>query len=143
MNLEYVDPGYLRLRLDSIVNDLWRLTRHGRTVTPSWVLGSETTAPAAGSNLVSKTVTSGKTGYVYGFAISAGEANDFKLVWSSGGSSRSYRIVLSTRGSVFLVSPVPVNEGLAADGGTTVSIQNVNAGSSGVVYQAMLLYAEV
>jgi len=138
---DYLDDIYGRL--DVTMSTLAKLARHGRSVSPSWVLGSEMTAPGAGTSLVSKTVTSGRTGYVYGLAVSAGEANDFKLVWTSGGTSRSYRIVLSTKGTVLLVSPVPVNEGLAADGGTTISVQNVNAGSSGVVYQAMLLYAEV
>jgi hypothetical protein len=127
----------------AVLQDLATLVRWGRNVTPAWVYGSEVTAPAAGTNLVSKSVSSGKTGYVYGLLLSAGEANDFRLVWTSDGTSRSLRIVLASRGSVLIISPVPLNEGLGADGGTTVAIQNVNAGSSGVVYQAALLYAEV
>jgi hypothetical protein len=107
------------------------------------VLGSEVTAPAAGTALVSRAVTSGKTGYIYGFIITAGESNSFKLNWTSGGTPRSLRIALASMGSVVLISPVALNEGLPADGGSTVSITNVNAGSSGVVYQAMLLYVEV
>jgi hypothetical protein len=93
--------------------------------------------------LVSKSVTSGKTGYIYGFVITAGEANDFKINWTSGGTARSVRIATAARGSVVLISPTPVNEGLGADGGTSITITNVNAGSSGVVYQAALLYGEV
>jgi hypothetical protein len=119
------------------------LKRFGRDVSPFWIFGSEATAPAAGTALVSRTVTSGKTGYIYGFVITAGEANDFGLNWTSGGTARSIRFALSSRGSVVLISPVAINDGLPADGGSAVSITNINAGSSGTVYQATLLYAEV
>jgi hypothetical protein len=129
--------------LDIALTTLATLKRWGRDVSPAWVAGSEVTAPDAGTALVSRTVSTGKTGYVYGFLITAGEANDFRLVWTSGGTARSLRVAFASRGTVILVSPVPVNEGLPADGGTSVAIQNVNAGSSGVVYQAAILYAEV
>jgi hypothetical protein len=119
------------------------LTRFGRNIAVGWVIGSEVAAPAAGTSLVSRTVSSGKSGYVYGIMITAGESNDFKLVWTSGGTSRSLRVVLASRGSLLVVSQVPINEGFPADGGTVVSIANVNAGSSGIVYQAALLYGEV
>ena len=118
------------------------LTRFGRHISPAWVIGSEVTAPAAGTNLVSRSVSSGKAGYIYGLLITAGESNEFKLIWTSGGAGRSLRVTTASRGSILIVSPVPLNEGLPADGGTSISIQNVNAGSSGVVYQAALLYGE-
>jgi hypothetical protein len=147
---EAIDPAYLKSKLDQIVSSLdvsqsttATLTRFGRSITVGWVIGSETTAPAAGTALVSKAVTSGKTGYIYGFIITAGEANDFKVNWTSGGTARSVRIATAARGSVVLISPTPINEGLGADGGTLITITNVNAGSSGVVYQAALLYGEV
>jgi hypothetical protein len=119
------------------------LERWGRNVSPFWIYGSEVTAPAAGTALVSRTVTLGKTGYIYGFVITAGEANDFRLNWTSGGTTRSVRFTLSSKGSVVLISPVALNEGLPADGGSSITITNVNAGSSGIVYQATILYAEV
>jgi hypothetical protein len=119
------------------------LKRWGKNVTPFWVLGSELTAPAANTALVSRTVTTGKTGFVYGLIITAGEANDFKLNWTSGGTARSVRFMLASRGSVVLISPIALNEGLPADGGSSITITNINAGSSGIVYQAALLYAEV
>jgi hypothetical protein len=119
------------------------LKRFGRDVSPFWVYGSEATAPAAGTALVSRTVTSGKTGYIYGLIITAGEANDFRLNWTSGGTTRSVRFALASRGSVVLISPVALNEGLSADGGSSITITNVNAGSSGIVYQAALLVAEL
>jgi hypothetical protein len=129
--------------LDIALTTHQALVRWGRNVSPAWVVGSEVTAPAANTSLVSRTVSTGKVGYVYGFLITAGEANDFRLAWTSGGTSRSLRIATTSKGTVVLVSPVPVNEDLSADGDTTVAIRNVSAGSSGVVYQAAILYAEV
>jgi hypothetical protein len=41
------------------------------------------------------------------------------------------------------VDVIALNEGLPADGGTSVTITNVNAGSAGVVYQAALLVVAV
>jgi len=118
-------------------------TLFARDVNPAWVHGGEVTAPAAGTALVSKTVSTGKTGYIYGFFISAGEANDFKINWTSGGSSYSIRIPFGGKGCVHYIDFIPMNEGLSADAGSSITITNVNAGSSGVVYQARLLYAEV
>ncbi|MEM3484797.1 MAG: hypothetical protein QXI12_04175 [Candidatus Methanomethyliaceae archaeon] len=129
--------------LDTNLSSVPPLIRWGRNVAPAWVIGSEQTAPAANTALVSKTVTSGKVGYIYGFIISAGEANDFKINWTSGGSARSYRIPFGGKGAVGYVDWVPMNEGLSADGGTSVTITNVSAGSSGVVYQASVLYGEI
>jgi hypothetical protein len=90
---------------------------------------------------VSKTVSSGKAGYIYGLLISAGESNEFKLIWTSGGTARSLRIATASKGSILIVSPVALNEGLPADSGTSVAIQNVNTGSG--VYQVAILYGEV
>jgi hypothetical protein len=129
--------------LDVALSVLATLQRWGRNVSPAWVHGGEVTAPPANTTLVSKTVTSGKSGYIYGFFISAGEANDFKINWTSGGTSYSRRIVFSGKGSMQYVDFVAFNEGLPASGGTSITITNVNAGSSGVVYQAGILYAEV
>jgi hypothetical protein len=119
------------------------LIRWGRDVAPAWVHGGEVTAPAAGTALVSKTVSTGKAGYIYGFFISAGEANDFKINWTSGGASYSIRIPFSAKGAIHYADFIPMNEGLGADGGSSITITNVNAGSSGIVYQARLLYGEV
>jgi hypothetical protein len=117
--------------------------RWGRDVTPTWINGSETTAPAANTTLVSKTVTTGKSGYIYGFMISAQESNDFKINWTSGGTSRSRRIIFGSKGTVYFVDAVAFNEGLPADAGTNITITNVNAGGSGMVYQCAILYAEL
>lgn len=129
--------------LDVALSAAARLQRWGRDVSPAWVHGGEVTAPAANTALVSKTVSAGKTGYIYGFFISAGEANDFLIKWTSGGTARSIRIVFTGKGSLQYVDFVALNEGLPADGGSTISITNVNAGSAEIIYQARLLYAEV
>jgi len=129
--------------IDLSLSVLALYARYGRSITPTWIHGSEATAPSAGATLVSKTVSSGKKGYIYGFFISAGEANDFYIQWVSGGTTYKIRIPLSSKGAVQYVDFVALNEGLPADDGSTVSIIVVNAGSSGVVYQSRLLYAEV
>ena len=122
---------------------LQALIRWGRNVTPVWVIGSEYTAPSANTALVSKTVSTGKTGYIYGFMITAGEANDFKINWTSGTVAYSKRITFGGKGTVYFTNNIALNEGLPADAGTSVTITNVNAGSSGIVYQCALLYAEM
>jgi len=130
-------------QLDVTLSTLAKLKRWGRDVEPEWVHADEVTAPAADTALVSVTVSTGKTGYIYGFFISAGEANDFKINWTSGGVAKSIRIPFSGSGALQYVDFVALNEGLGADEGTDITITNVNAGSAGVVYQARLLYAEV
>ncbi|GAH46216.1 unnamed protein product [marine sediment metagenome] len=117
--------------------------RWGREVSPEWVHADEQTAPGAGTALVTKAVTAGKTGYIYGFLISAQEANDFLLNWTSGGTARSKRIVFGGGGSTECVDPVALNEGLGADAGTNVTITNITAATAGKIYQVNLLYGEV
>ncbi|MEM3988647.1 MAG: hypothetical protein QXZ22_08660 [Sulfolobales archaeon] len=129
--------------LDVALSILAKLIRFGKNVVPTWIHAAEVTAPAANTNLVSKTVSSGKQGYIYGFFISAGEANDFKINWTSGGTARSIRIPFGGKGALQYVDITAINEGFPADAGSTITITNVNAGSSGVIYQARILYAEV
>lgn len=122
---------------------LARLIRWGRDVSPAWVVGAEISAPAAGTPLVSVTVSPGKQGYIYGFAVTATEANSFRIRWTSGGVAYSYLIHFPSAGTLHYADLIAINEGLPADGGTAISIANVDASSAGSVYQAMLLYAEV
>jgi len=109
----------------------------------AWVHGDEIEAPPAGTALVSKTVTSGKKGYIYGFFISAGEPNEFKINFVSGGVAYSIRIPFGGKGAIHYVDFIALNEGMPADGDSTITITNVNAGGAGVIYQARLLYSEV
>jgi len=103
---------------------------------PKWIDGAEATAPAAGTALVSKTVSAG-TGRVFGVHITAGEANSFQLVV---GTTVVKRFTLGTAGTIHIVLNTPLADNIPA--GTTVKIVNVNAASTGVVYQASLLYDE-
>ncbi|RLA80990.1 MAG: hypothetical protein DRG33_01375 [Deltaproteobacteria bacterium] len=119
------------------------LQRWGRYVDPEWTHAAEVTAPSAGTALVTKSVGTGKTGYIYGFFISAGESNDFKINWTSGGNAKSIRIPFSGKGALHYINYSALNEGIGADAGTDITITNINAGSSGVIYQARLFYAEV
>ena len=130
-------------KLDVALSTLAKLQRWGRNVEPSWVHGDEVTAPAADTKLASTTVSTGKKGYIYGFFISAGEANDFRINWTSEGATKSIRIPFSGKGALQYVDITPLNEGLPADEGTEISITNVNAGGTGVVYQARLFIVEV
>jgi len=129
--------------IDLALSVLALYIRYARNVTPTWIHGSEVTAPSAGATLVSKTVSSGKKGYIYGFFISAGEANDFYINFKYNGTLYKIRIPLPSKGAVHYADFIPLNEGLPADSNSTVSITVVSAGSSGIVYQARLLYAEV
>lgn len=117
--------------------------RWGRDVSPEWVHAAEQTAPGAGTALITKAVTAGKTGYIYGFFISTQESNDFLLNWTSGGVARSKRIIFGGAGSTECVDTVALNEGLGADAETNITITNVNAAAGGKIYQADLLYGEV
>jgi hypothetical protein len=126
---------------DIVLDCIAPLVRYGRTVSPTWTYGSEVTAPSAGSTLVSVSIPSANKGYIYGFYIAAGEGNDFLINFTSGGTSINIRIMLAGKGTVMAVFNLPINEGLPADGGTSITITNVNAGSSGVKYRAGLLVA--
>lgn len=114
-----------------------------RTQKCKWAHGTEITAPTPNQTLVSATITVGKIGFIHGFFISAGEPNDFLINWVCGGAQYSIRIPFSGKGALQYVDYIALNEGLPADGGTNMTITNVNAGSTGIVYQARLLYVEV
>jgi hypothetical protein len=118
-----------------------KVIRWGRSLEPAWTYGDEVSGPAAGTKLVSVKVPSDKKGYIYGFFISAKEANDFLLKWTSGGAAKSVRIVFPGGGTVYYVECTALNEGYPADPDTEVWIENVNAGTGGVAYQAGLLFA--
>jgi hypothetical protein len=117
--------------------------RWGRVVYPAWVHGDPVTAPGAGATLVSKTVSSNKRGYIYGFIITVPEPNAVTLSWISSGATRTLKIEFGGKGTLKDSSPLPINEGYPADPGTNISITVVNAGSAGLTYQASLLVGEV
>src|SRR3990170_2199323 len=120
-----------------------RWQRWGRNIDVAWVHAAAQVAPGAGGVLVTRAVSAGVSGYIYGFLISAQEANNFLLNWTSGGVARSIRIPFAGAGASEAVDPVALNEGLPADAGTDVTITNVNAAAPLMIYQARLLYGEV
>jgi len=133
----------LNSQLDVTLTVLSRLIRYGRNISPSWIHGDEVAAPSANTSLVSHMVSSGKQGLIYGFYVSSDEENVFKIIWVSGGVTRSIRIVFGGGGSIHYVDFFALNEGYPADAGTEIKIVNVNAGGSGKIYQARLFIAEV
>jgi hypothetical protein len=145
--LAHANPVIARLTtgagFDINLTTLSRLQRWGRDIDPAWVHAAEVVAPAAGTALVTQVVGAGVSGYIYGFFISAQEANDFLINWTSGGAPYSKRIIFGGGGVVQDVETVALNEGLPADTGTNVTITNVNAAAPLKVYQANLLYVEV
>lgn len=103
---------------------------------PSWENGSETTAPGAGTALVTKTVTAGKTLYLYGFHISAAEGNEFQVYIDT---TVNKRYAMQVAGTMEVVLGVPL---LTATSGQVVTIKTVNGANAGMVYQGSLLYYE-
>jgi len=101
------------------------------TYRPKWYYGNVVASPAAGTALVSFTVPKGYVGYIFGFSLSLSDSsgNQFYINWTSNGVGRSFYIVVPGPGTVFYETDSPINEGLPADPGTTITITNVNAGS--------------
>jgi len=120
-----------------------RMVRWGQSLEPSWIYGNVVTAPATNTTLLSKTVSSGKKGYIYGLFISSDEANVFIITWTSGGVTMQVRIPFGGGGAVLSVFQAPLNQGLPADSGTSITVSNVNAGSTDANYQVGILYLEV
>jgi len=115
----------------------------GMDLEPQWELGGEQTAPGGDQTLVSKTISSGKKGYIFGFLLTATEANNFKLQWVNSGTQQNFRIVFASEGTIFVVSDRALNLGYPVDSGQYARIRTVNAGSAGSKYQAMLLVGEM
>jgi hypothetical protein len=104
---------------------------------PVWIDGAETTAPAAGTALVSKTVSTGKTGRVFGVHICTPEANEFQLL---AGTTVVKRFSAAAASVIHIVLGTPLKDNIPA--GTAITIKNVNAGSAGKTYQTSILYDE-
>lgn len=110
--------------------------RWGAAGEPSWENGSESTAPGAGTALVTKTVTAGKTLYLYGFHLCSAEGNEFRIYVDS---TVNKRYAMQVAGVLDIVMGVPL---LTATSGQVVTIKTVNGANAGMVYQASLLYYE-
>ncbi len=127
-------------------NDIWVDHSHRNLFVdienhPPWTRGTEQTAPAANTTLVSKTISTGAIGYIYGFEITAEEANQFLIKWNDG-TARQNRIIFNAGGSLLYVHNKAYNEGEGAVAGSNITIENVNAGTAGKKYSARLLVGE-
>jgi len=112
-------------------------TRWGIPREPVWINGTNQTAPGTSTDLVTKTVTGGKTGRIFGWHIIADEAKEFIL----NVGATAYRIgALSGEGVIFIESASPVFDNIAAT--TVINIRVASAGASGKVYRADLFYDE-
>lgn len=118
---------------------LWRPSRvrWGIRREPKWVDGLEKTAPSAGEALVTKTVSSGKTGRVFGVHITADEANQFQLCIEA---NVVKDFTLGLAGTIHIVLGTPLIDNVAT--GKAVTIKVISAGGMGRVYQSSLLYDE-
>lgn len=117
--------------------------RWGRDITLAWTAAAIVGAPGAGAVLVTRAVTAGRSGYVYGFLFDSSEANTFILNWTSGGVAYARRFLFGGGGFAEDVMQAALNEGLPADGGTNVTVTVLGAGAVASVYQANILYGEV
>jgi len=111
--------------------------RWGVNREPAWVNGAYATAPGAGVALVTKAVTAGKTGRVFGIHISADEANQFDLELATVVKNH---YVMASGGTLDLVFASPIQDAIAA--ATSITLNVVVAGTGTNKYQASLLYDE-
>lgn len=111
---------------------------------PTWAYADPSNNAAANSALIQKTVSTGKSGHVYGLMISSEDpSNNFVLGWTSGSASKSMLIVMNTPGTMMIKENVPLTEGAPADAGTAVNVKNSQAATAGARLQAWMLYGEI
>jgi len=104
---------------------------------PTWSNGSNQTAPTTTTDLTSKTVSTGKTGRMFGWRISSPEANEFILNIGA----TAYRLAaLGGPGLIAESHATPVFDNIAS--GTTINLRVANNGGSGKVYRVDLLFDE-
>ncbi len=122
--------GWVPLLVESL---RWGIPRE-----PAWVDGAVTDNPNAAATLVTKTVTVGKTGRLFGLSIDADEANTFGVYEDA---TEKLHFSLGSAGVVLVVTPGPILDSIAAS--VVVTIKNIGAGGgAGKKYQARLLYDE-
>jgi hypothetical protein len=116
--------------------------RGSDAVVTKWKIGTEQVAPPALTPLVTQTVDETyPLGRIYGYWVSADEANNFRLTWTSG-VARSMLICLPVGGTIVVVLDFQsLNESMLAPTTSTIQIVNVAAGAAGKRYQAGVLLA--
>ena len=119
--------------------------RWGQPVEPNWVYGVVTTGPTAGAVLVSQGVSSGYNGYIWGYFLSTNDTagNTFLIKWTYNNTTYQQMVVFGGAGTVNFITNKAVNSGLPAQGGSTMAISILNAGSTNALYMAGLLWGQV
>jgi hypothetical protein len=119
--------------------------RWGQPVEPNWVYGAVTTGPTAGAVLVSQGVSSGYNGYIWGYFLSTNDTagNTFLITWTYNNTTYQQMVVFGGAGTVNFITNKAVNSGLPAQGGSTMAISILNAGSTNALYMAGLLWGQV
>jgi len=118
-------------------DSLWRLIQYGISRTPIWINGTNRTAPTTTTDLVTTTVSTGKTGRIFGWQIIAPEGNEFILNIGV----TAYRIgALPSAGVIIATFDRAIFDNIAA--GIVINIRVAIAGGAGKVYRADLLYDE-
>jgi len=110
-----------------------------------WVIGAETTAPGANTQLVKIIVSAGKYGKIYGSRITSQEANAAGKVWrirsNIQGQSINNGLMDVINPTWFPVSDVPLAI-IKGNGVDFFEVINVVAGTAATIHQAALLYEE-
>lgn len=121
------------------VQDVNRINYGYPYFSTSYLRGSYVSAPAAGSRLNSYDVPLNYRGSVIAILIDATEGNYFDVAWTSGGKAYTYRIRIPADGVMSYDFRPGLNLDLPADPGSTISVNVVNAGSTGSAYKVDLL----
>jgi len=122
------------------LNLLARLIRFGRKVKLNWTYTIDMIITYPNTILASAYIPPGHKGYIYGFFISCGEANDFYISWVHEGATQELLIQLPGKGTIQYVDFVPLNEISPADEDTYITITNRLSPSGSALYQARILY---
>jgi len=131
--------------MSSNVNYPMNQLRWGQPVEPNWVYGNTTTGPTAGAVLVSQGVSSGYNGYIWGYFLSTNDSagNTFLIKWTYNNATYQQMVVFGGAGTINFITNKAVNSGLPAQGGSTMAISILNAGSTNALYMAGLLWGQV
>lgn len=125
-----------------------RLLRWGRDVEPEWEYGTASVSVAADTELVSYDIPTGKDVYIYGVYLAAQEENTFSIKWMNDGTLYTKKIYFPSKGSVYFIDGIAMNEGYPAkyrqgDAIDSVTVSNDTAGSPLAWYQAGIFHGDL
>jgi len=132
--------------LSSNVNYPMNQLRWGYPVEPIWTYSAVSTGPlAAGTVLLSRPVSSGYNGYIWGYFLSENDpsGNVFLIQWVNGTTVYQQMVVMNGPGTINFISVKAVNDGIPASPNTTMVVKILNAASTNALYMAGILYGQV